>query len=376
MKKSPLYLSVAFFCFPIICHAESSFFNDLFSEGDGFKRFSVSAGWLYSNPTGKANPVQVNTAVKKGKYEIGPIKIDTVRNSIAKTPEGETARKGFEALISQGKRQGAFADNIIPQTVSGYTQIDSLEAWSNPNTGLKAQSVNTVGLLMNYHITDNWSIQFKGGIPPKVDIAGIGQINAPIKGLALPEGRTSRSIANEEINSAGPLPIDTTIPITNLQQSKIAATARAWLPATEIQYQFGKSGVNKFRPYIGVGIVYAHFTHVKLNKGIERDLIAAGHNISNTLNNRAGAAMEKQKSSADPVVKVKATDAFAPVITLGATYDFNDKWYAVASVSYSKMSNKSIITLTDRKTGKELQKSTTKINIDPLITYMGIGYRF
>lgn len=86
--------------------------------------------------------------------------------------------------------------------------------------------------------------------------------------------------------------------------------------------------------------------------------------------------MEKQKSSADPVIKVKATDTFAPVITLGATYDFNENWFAVASVSYSKMSNKSIITVTDKKTGKELHKSTTKIDIDPLITYMGIGYRF
>jgi outer membrane protein len=49
-------------------------------------------------------------------------------------------------------------------------------------------------------------------------------------------------------------------------------------PAIEAQYQFGKSGVNKFRPYLGVGLMYAHFNDIKLNE-IRSDLISAGHMI-------------------------------------------------------------------------------------------------
>ena len=376
MKKIILSLSMILLGLPVLSQAESSFFNHLFEEGDGFKRFSISTGWLYSKPTGNLNPVQVNTAVQRGRYETGPIGVNTVRNMISNTPEGALAKVHFNEFIDLGRSFGSFRDNIIPRTVSGFTQIDTLDSWSNPNTGLKAQDVSTIGLLMNYHITDHWSLQFKAGIPPKVEIAGTGKVYAPIKGLALPEGRTPSDFSNSTINSGGPIPISTSILITNLEQSKSAATARAWLPATEIQYQFGTTGINKFRPYVGLGFVYAHFSNVKLNKGIEKDLINAGHMIQNTLEGKAGAGIEQQLSSADPVVKVKATDAFSPIITLGATYDFNENWFAVASVSYAKMHNKSIITVSDKKTGRQLHKSTTKIDIDPLISYMGIGYRF
>jgi len=34
------------------------------------------------------------------------------------------------------------------------------------------------------------------------------------------------------------------------------------------------------------------------------------------------------------------------------------------------------VTVTDTTTGKELIKSTTKIDLDPLVTYVGVGYRF
>jgi outer membrane protein len=48
----------------------------------------------------------------------------------------------------------------------------------------------------------------------------------------------------------------------------------------------------------------------------------------------------------------------------------------VASVSYSKLNNKTTIDVIDRNTGNRLIHSSTKIDIDPLITYLGVGYRF
>ena len=48
----------------------------------------------------------------------------------------------------------------------------------------------------------------------------------------------------------------------------------------------------------------------------------------------------------------------------------------MASVSYSKLNNKTTIDVIDRNTGNRLIHSSTKIDIDPLITYLGVGYRF
>ncbi|EKP32916.1 OmpW family protein [Acinetobacter baumannii OIFC087] len=221
--------------------------------------------------------------------------------------------------------------------------------------------------MANYHFSDNLSLEIKAGIPPKVDIKGKGNIYAPLSGIDKPGGIGT---------ILGDIPLKQDIFITDLTQSSKAASARAWLPAVELHYQFGKSGVNKFRPYVGAGVMYAYFNELEMNSGIESDLIKAGHMIQNIHDGKAGAALDGKTSSAKPIVKLEATDTFAPIVTLGATYDFNPNWFAVGSVSYSKMNSEAKIYVTDQNTGKELIKANTKIDIDPLITYLGVGYRF
>ncbi|AXY58477.1 OmpW family protein [Acinetobacter chinensis] len=362
---------------PALSHADSPYFS--LKDGDGFKRFSVSAGWLHAMPQGKANPVKANTAVAGGSYAVGDVNLDTVSNAIAKTPEGEKAKEKLNSVASIGKIVGLVKDNILTADMTGKAQIHSLESWDNPGTGMEAEDVDTLGIMMNYNFTDNLSLEIKAGIPPKVNIKGKGQISAPIVGIATPEGNVGGilgPIANPLINGVGDIPLDAQLPITDISQGGNAATATAWLPAAEIHYQFGKSGVNKFRPYVGVGVMYAYFDNVKLNSGIKSDLITAGHMIQNVLDGKAGAALEKKISSADPRVKVKAEDVFAPIATIGATYDINENWFAVGSVSYAKMNSDAKITVSDQNTGKELINATTKIDIDPVITYVGVGYRF
>jgi hypothetical protein len=52
---------------------------------------------------------------------------------------------------------------------------------------------------------------------------------------------------------------------------------------------------------------------------------------------KAGASLDGIESSANPKVDLEASDAFAPVATVGFTYDFNDTWFAVGSVSYAHL---------------------------------------
>jgi len=122
--------------------------------------------------------------------------------------------------------------------------------------------------------------------------------------------------------------------------------------------------------------MFAHYTDIKLNGGVKNDLIAAGHMIQNIYDGEAGAALEGRVSSGDIQVKTTADDAIAPIVSLGFNYDLNSSWYATASVSYAKLNNKTDITVTNKNTGEKLIQASTKIDVDPLISYVGIGYRF
>ncbi|OAL80408.1 hypothetical protein AY606_15425 [Acinetobacter sp. SFB] len=352
------------------------------SSAEGLKRFSVSAGWLHVMPQGKANAFSTSTAVKNGHIStVGTISEEAFINSVDPafisndpgTGAPFFAKDVLTELHDTGLLSSFVGDGLgnINATESGTAQIQGLEHWSSAGTGLEADDVDTLGLTFNYYINDNISLQIIGGIPPEVDIKGKGEIYAPLSGHATPTpGSTSDMLFPEGLD------LRQDIPITNLGNKAVVSTVRAWTPAIEAQYQFGKSGVNRFRPYVGAGIMYAYFNKIELNSIVESDLIAAGHMIQNVLDNKAGAALDGKISSADPSIKVKTTDAIAPIVTLGATYDLTANWYGVASVSYAKLNNRVNIDVIDNNSGNRLIHSSTKIDIDPLITYMGIGYRF
>lgn len=335
---------------PTHSFAESPYFS--LKDGDGFKRFSISAGWLHAIPQGSANPININTSVAEGtSSKVG---------SVSKQAVLDAADRASNVALYEAIQ--LLPTDTLPAPLTGTATVNGLSNWQSQGTGLEADDVDTIGIMANYHFTDHLSLQVKAGIPPKVNLKGKGNIYAPLHGTAN--------------TSLGEIDLKKDIHISNLAQDDTAASARAWLPAVELHYQFGKSGVNKFRPYVGAGLMYAYFNDLKINLGIESDLIKAGHMIQNMHDNKAGAALDAKTSSADPVVKLKATDTFAPIVTLGATYDFKPNWFAVGSISYSKMNNEAQIYVTDRNSGKELIQANTKIDVDPLITYFGIGYRF
>ncbi|MDC4949523.1 outer membrane beta-barrel protein [Acinetobacter baumannii] len=373
MKKSLFCMTAALFALPTVTSAASPYFS--LKDGDGFKRFSVSAGWLHAMPQGSGNPVNINTSVAEGtKSKVGDVTVDSVLGAIDQsTADGKRKHDTLKTLTDNPltslliTHKGEDGKTYLNSNIAGEATINGLSNWEAQGTGLEADNVDTVGIMANYHFSDNLSLEIKAGIPPKVDIKGKGNIYAPLSGIDKPGGIGT---------ILGDIPLKQDIFITDLTQSSKAASARAWLPAVELHYQFGKSGVNKFRPYVGAGVMYAYFNELEMNSGIESDLIKAGHMIQNIHDGKAGAALDGKTSSAKPIVKLEATDTFAPIVTLGATYDFNPNWFAVGSVSYSKMNSEAKIYVTDQKTGKELIKANTKIDIDPLITYLGVGYRF
>lgn len=309
--KKAFSIACAIIAPTLISPSANAQFDFLKTDGS-HKRFSVSAGWLHANPTGDATPVKNSTIIKDG-----------------------------------------FKSGIIP--------IEGLEEWSSPGTGLEADNVDTVGMLFNYYLDDHWSVEVKAGVPPKVDILGKGDVFA---------------------NITKPFPKE--IKITDMSQGNgVASTARAWLPAALLQYQFGKRGVNKFRPYVGVGAMYAYFNDIDLNQGIVNDLAVAGGRIQLIKDNNPVQALGSKKKITgnenaqvgSMKVKSKADSAIAPIINVGATYDFNESWYAVGSLSYAKLDSDTTITV-ENAAGEQLIEAVSNIDIDPYITYLGVGYRF
>ncbi|MGI1795767.1 OmpW family protein [Acinetobacter sp. YH16031] len=345
---------------PLLAHAESPYFS--LQDGDGFKRFSVSVGALHVMPQGKAQPFQVNTAVKNGEVaRNGAIQVDTVLNNLNSNVDQEGLAAALEFL-------GFFTGGELGSGLSGSSRIQGLEEWNNPGTGLEADDVTTLGILSNYFFTDHVSLEMKAGIPPKVDLQGKGKIYAPFAAIATPQ---IGSLPLEFLN----IDLQNDIFITDLEAHGPAASARAWTPAFELQYHFGKTGVNKFRPYVGLGVMYAYFNELEINPRTEQDLIAAGHMIANIKEGNAGASLEGKPSNANPTVDLEATDAFAPIATVGFTYDFNERWFAVGSLSYAHLKNETTITVSDDSLG-ELITSKADIEVNPILAYAGFGMRF
>lgn len=64
--------------------------------------------------------------------------------------------------------------------------------------------------MFNYYLNDNVSLQFIGGIPPKVDIKGQGEILAPLSGVALSPHELVKILFPNGIT------LGQAVPITNL----------------------------------------------------------------------------------------------------------------------------------------------------------------
>lgn len=352
------------------------------SHAENFKRFSVSAGWLHMTSMGKAQQMPIATAVsEKMKSKVGMISGETVFNNIDQSrindmdpnligllspminPDDPNDKQYIlDDLLALAGDPDAPEDFL--EQATGTAEINGLSSWTS-NAGLEVEDVDTLGFMFTYNVNEHVSLQFNGGIPPKVDLKGKGKVYAPFSASSEPLG-----------GLVGPLYLKNNLLITDLDSYDKAASARAWTPGFQAQYYFGKPGVNKFRPFLGGGFMYAHFTDIKINDGVKADLIAAGHMIQNIYDDKAGAALEGKVSSGKIHVKTDADDAFAPMVTAGFTYDFKENWFATASISYAKMDNIATITVINENTNKELISAKTKIEIDPLITYVGVGYRF
>ncbi|MFH1814779.1 MAG: OmpW family outer membrane protein [Pseudomonadota bacterium] len=117
-------------------------------------------------------------------------------------------------------------------------------------------------------------------------------------------------------------------------------------PTLTLQYHFNPEGT--IRPYVGAGINYTRFSSVDL----DANLALAG---------TTGLPLRIDRSS------------FGWALQVGADYKLADKWFFNVDVKYVTISTDIHV----RNDAVALQgQKVSKLDIDPLLVSVGIGYRF
>ena len=128
--------------------------------------------------------------------------------------------------------------------------------------------------------------------------------------------------------------------------------AKQWSPTLLFKYYFN-SPTATFRPYLGVGVSRIWFTDEKItNSGFEANVLHGPTSVS-------------------------TDSSWEPVFNAGFTYAINQHWFAGVSVSYLPLSTTAKLnTAASTPVGTLAVQSQTKIKLNPIVTYVNIGYRF
>lgn len=206
---------------------------------------------------------------------------------------------------------------LMPNSSASPLMIDTIGGrpvnLEQPNTGAEIAAANTVGLSLEHFITDHIAAEFVLGLPPKHDVTG-----------------------EKEFARYGEI-----------------GTVRQWSPAVLVKYHF-LSATSKFRPYVGLGVNYTWFT-------------------SETITNQQ---FVHERFGPNASMTASAKSSWNPVFNVGANYKLSERWTVGLSVSYLPLSTTAALTTTNSAYGGATITSHTKIKINPLVTFLNVGYRF
>lgn len=191
----------------------------------------------------------------------------------------------------------AGANKVAPHVSSG-----DLSAPSIPGTKIDVKSATSAIFTLGYMVTDEVSVEFYAGLPYKHEVVGDGSI----KGV-------------------GKL-----------------GTIKQVSPTLFAQYRFMEASA-AFRPYVGLGLTYAHFYG------------GEGSGTLTSLTNPGGSP-----------TRLSASSAFGLSPQIGATLALGERWFLDASVIKTFIKNKNTLS-----TGQ-----TINTKLDPLSTNLSVGYRF
>ena len=214
--------------------------------------------------------------------------------------------------------------HFSPQSSSDPLVVNSLAGqpinYTLQNTGASVSNSDTLGLSATYFVTDHIAPEFVFGIPPKFNLNGSGSLSALGK----------------------------------------IGTVRQWSPTLLLKYYFGEAE-QKLRPYLGLGVTRVWFT----------DGTITNQNLGGALAGQIG--LPPSLAGATTVSSVRSS--WAPVFDGGLNYSFNKHWSAGISISYIPLKTTAVLNTATAIPGVSAQ-STAHITLNPIVTYLKVGYRF
>ncbi len=222
------------------------------------------------------------------------------------------AQSAGQWVVNAGWMHLAPQDSSQPLTVNALGQSTVV-----PGSGSTLANANTFALTTRYFVTDHVALETVLGIPPKLHLNGTGTLA-----------------------SVGEM-----------------GTARAWSPAAQVQYHFGEPTA-RVRPYLGAGLAYVWYRDIELSRPLATGQILASPATGSMLVGPTTASLSK---------------SFAPIVNAGLTYNIDAHWSIGASVSYMWLSTTATLT-TQAPVGTVT--TTSKVRINPLASFLSVGYQF
>lgn len=208
--------------------------------------------------------------------------------------------------------------HLAPQVSSQPFAINALGTTSPASgSGATVDDSDTFGLTTTWFMTDHIAAEAVLGVPPKFSLSGTGTLAALGK----------------------------------------MGTAYEWSPTLLLKYYFG-SAQSRFRPFVGAGAAYVWYSGIKLSSAVSSGAFLYSPSTSTLLEGSTTARL---------------SSSFAPVINAGFTYNIDKHWSAGVSMSYMWLSTRATLT-TNSSVGTVT--STTKIRLNPIISFASVGYRF
>lgn len=217
--------------------------------------------------------------------------------------------------------------HLAPQDSSDPLQkLNGPQPGAIPGSGATIGNADTLGIAFTHFFTDNFAVTADAGIPPTFKLNGTGTLAG--------------------VGEIG--------------------NAKQWSPAIVAKWYFGDAN-SKFRPFVGAGVTYVWYSDIALTGTFQKT-------ISQKYSGGNSAAAT---SSAD------LSSSWAPVLNIGATYNFDKNWSVGFSVAYIPLKTNADITTSGLPVGygsgagaNGPVKSSTSLTLNPIVTFLSVGYKF
>lgn len=213
---------------------------------------------------------------------------------------------------------GAGWFHVVPQSSGSPLTVNALGRSSTvEGSSSKVANAETFGLTATYFLTDNLALETAIAKPPRLRLIGTGTL--------------------ERLGEVG--------------------SAEIVSPSLLLQYHFLEPSA-KLRPFVGAGLSYVKLSKIELANSISSGAFLRDPTLGSLLEGPTTASF---------------SSSIAPVLSLGVNYNIDEHWSLGFSVSYTRLSTRATIT-TKSLVGDVV--STTKSKINPIVSFLSVGYRF